>query len=942
MQVRFRSVVAIVAGISLGLGLACGNRDPIRAPTVDTTPPGRVTNLMAGLPSPTSMSLIWTAPGDDENVGTVSGYDLRYAASPITEAAFSSATPATLLLTPQPGGNGEGTTVTGLTRGTTYYFALKARDEAENWSALSNSPGMSTIGGPTTDTAPPGRVSDLNATSPGPNSILLSWTATGDDGASGNAFLYDIRYGSEPIVDEDTWDAAAQASREPSPPGPSGTRQEFRLTNLGQDTRYHFAIRVGDESGNLSVLSNSVTEKTTGADAVNPAPISDLQAAPVSVNQVQVAWTATGDDDKAGRASLYEIRYSTSSLNEGSWSQASIVPDPPTPREAGTPNEIAIIRGLTPGTTYYIGVKARDERSTGWSALSNVASATPTEPLAPDFTLRDRSGVIHTLSQYRGTNAVLLEFWTTWSSPCSRAFEKLKDYHERYASSGLKILAISEDGEATAYKIDGYISSHALPFPVLHDAESTVGPAFSVRNYPTTVLIDTQGRVVGTWVGFQEGEDRSPEIEAVLPDCRPPAAIQDLSVDPAQTSSTSVMLSWRAPSVPEGTGAQHYDIRYSTSEITAQNWDRATPVLLPPDPQGAGLTEIFTVSPLQPEADYWFAIKSSTLCQSGLSNVVHEKTDPPFGQGWNAFPIPLDPVAGQSKVQVVSFCKMGDDLIVGGSFQVPGSTARGIARWDGQAWHAVFDAAEGVAALGVFQGKLIASTHGEIVSWDGIRKTTIGTIAQSEVVYGFEEYGGELIAFGSFTSINFSTRSNVARWNGSTWQSLGTGVPGMVSGAAVYEGNLVVPWELKVRAWDGTAWSALGDRVGLYGVSWIAASGTELVAASMFGMPNEVYSVVRWSGTEWTPLGAAFQGLCWSISVRNGSILVCGGDSVTDQARMSRWTGTEWVSVGTATAEGGNAVFWPTIEYGPGVVVGGSFTTLENGAPVRSLAVWVP
>ena len=104
----------------------------------DTFPPSAVTDLATSNPTLTSITLTWTAPGDDGNTGTASEYDIRYSTSPITEANWDAATRCIGEPAPQPAGSSETFTVTSLSRGTTYYFALKTADEVPNWPQLSN------------------------------------------------------------------------------------------------------------------------------------------------------------------------------------------------------------------------------------------------------------------------------------------------------------------------------------------------------------------------------------------------------------------------------------------------------------------------------------------------------------------------------------------------------------------------------------------------------------------------------------------------------------------------------------------------------------------------------------------------------------------------------------------------------------------------------------
>jgi len=108
-------------------------------PPPDTIPPAAVTDLQASNPASTSITLTWTAPGDDGNTGTATEYDIRYLKGmPITESNWNSATQYTGEPTPQVAGSTETFTVIDLSPNTTYYFALKTADEVPNWSDISN------------------------------------------------------------------------------------------------------------------------------------------------------------------------------------------------------------------------------------------------------------------------------------------------------------------------------------------------------------------------------------------------------------------------------------------------------------------------------------------------------------------------------------------------------------------------------------------------------------------------------------------------------------------------------------------------------------------------------------------------------------------------------------------------------------------------------------
>lgn len=124
----------------------------------DIIPPADVTDLAAATGSGNGeVDLTWTAPGDDGAVGTATTYDVRYvpyANGPIdTEAEWTTASQASDEPSPGPAGSTESWTLTGLTAGSSYYFALKTVDEVPNWSGLSNSPSATAGEGVTRDYA---------------------------------------------------------------------------------------------------------------------------------------------------------------------------------------------------------------------------------------------------------------------------------------------------------------------------------------------------------------------------------------------------------------------------------------------------------------------------------------------------------------------------------------------------------------------------------------------------------------------------------------------------------------------------------------------------------------------------------------------------------------------------------------------------------------------
>ena len=128
-----------------------------------------------------TVTLTWTAPGDDGPVGTASAYELRVSTAPINDANWSAAAVVSNPPTPQPAGTRQSTVVRGLTNGTTYYFAIKTVDDAGNWSGLSNLLRWDWV----FDTAPPAAPSGLSGVPLSGGGVRASWSPNSEPDLAG-------------------------------------------------------------------------------------------------------------------------------------------------------------------------------------------------------------------------------------------------------------------------------------------------------------------------------------------------------------------------------------------------------------------------------------------------------------------------------------------------------------------------------------------------------------------------------------------------------------------------------------------------------------------------------------------------------------------------------------------------------------------------------------
>ena len=116
-------------------------------------------------------------------------------------------------------------------------------------------------------TIPPAAVKDFSISATvGGTSALLSWTAPGNEGITGTAVSYDIRY-SNTLITETTWATATQVSGEPTP-SVAGTQQSMTITGLTANTRFYFAIKTAN-STLVSGISNPAANLISNINQVD-------------------------------------------------------------------------------------------------------------------------------------------------------------------------------------------------------------------------------------------------------------------------------------------------------------------------------------------------------------------------------------------------------------------------------------------------------------------------------------------------------------------------------------------------------------------------------------------------------------------------------------------------------------------------------------------------
>jgi thiol-disulfide isomerase/thioredoxin len=112
-----------------------------------------------------------------------------------------------------------------------------------------------------------------------------------------------------------------------------------------------------------------------------------------------------------------------------------------------------------------------------------------------------RAGVAVNLSQYRG-KPVLVNYWASWCPPCWAEMAQLEDIYLDYHDRGLEIVAVNFGESDLA--ISNFLQRQAktLTFTIAADPDTKISREIGVRAVPTTLLFDSEGKMVKKYLGL--------------------------------------------------------------------------------------------------------------------------------------------------------------------------------------------------------------------------------------------------------------------------------------------------------------------------------------------------------------------------------------------------------------------------------------------------------
>ena len=322
---------------------------------------------------------------------------------------------------------------------------------------------------------------------------------------------------------------------------------------------------------------------------------------------------------------------------------------------------------------------------------------------------------------------------------------------------------------------------------------------------------------------------------------------------------------------------------------------------------------------------------------------------------------------------VYALAASGNDLYAGGDLtSAGGTTANYVAKWNGTSWTALgsgvyhdFDpegASTTVWALAVSGGDLYAGGYftlagsipaTNIAKWNGTSWSALGSgidVQNHRYVFALAVSGSDLYVGGLFREAGGSPATNIAKWDGNSWSALGAGINMAVNALAVSGSDLYAGGHFRtaggspatnIAKWDGSSWSALGS--GMNGeVNALAISGSDLYAGGAFTMAGGTPAnrIAKWDGSSWSALGSGMNGRVSALAVSGSDLYAGGGFTIaggSPATNIAKWNGSNWSALGS----GMGGITYPSVSAlavsSRDLYAGGRFTT-AGGTPANYIA----
>lgn len=312
-------------------------------------------------------------------------------------------------------------------------------------------------------------------------------------------------------------------------------------------------------------------------------------------------------------------------------------------------------------------------------------------------------------------------------------------------------------------------------------------------------------------------------------------------------------------------------------------------------------------------------------------------------------------------------------------FKAPNTTATGasiIAQGLGDTGHSMDFIQSAIEVLAIAKHPTTGDLYvgGDFVNWDGLQ------YGDALVRYDVETHtwhalnngsfdgpvwalafdaAGNLYIGGNFTTAGGTAANNVAKWNGSSFSALSTGLGSNLTtdqvycmavapNGDVYAGGNFTTNATRVAKWNGTSWSTLSTGANDYVWNMAVDLSGNLYIVGNFSTVGGVScaNVAKWNGTAFSALGSGTDAITRGVAIRpNGNVIVGGSFNTAGGiscVSIAEWNGIKWSPLGSGISRsGGGTVYDVAIDSEGNVWAGGYLLTLAGSLSLNeALAVW--
>ncbi len=306
-------------------------------------------------------------------------------------------------------------------------------------------------------------------------------------------------------------------------------------------------------------------------------------------------------------------------------------------------------------------------------------------------------------------------------------------------------------------------------------------------------------------------------------------------------------------------------------------------------------------------------------------------------------------------VSTLAFDVSGNLYAGGGFIMAGGVTVNRIAKWNPgtSSWSAIGSGMAGgdpyVSALAFDSSRNLYAGGGfitaggvtvnRIAKWNGSSWSALGSGLDGDVSAIVCDSSGNLYTGGYFTIAGGVAANCIAKWNGSSWSALGSGLDeGVAALAFDLSGNLYAGRWLAgevpangIAKWNGTTWYTVGKNVlGIDGdVTALAfdPSGNLYVGGGFYNAGGvAVNRIAKWNGSSWSALGSGLDGNVYTLVCDSSGNLYAGGEFYTadDVNGIAKWNGSSWSALGLGLYGTVSAL---TFDSSGNLYAGGEFST---------------